>query len=113
MAQRQIINGAFQTALGAPLNGGSLKIRLNTDAQVGTTQLFANTIISVVLDSNGNVAGTVMLWPNDQMSPATAKYIVKALDANGQLIWGPNLVTVPSGVGSYDLSNWVPSVSNV
>lgn len=113
MAQRRIINGAFQNALGAPLNGGSLKIRLNTDAQVGTTQLFASTVVTVPLDANGNVSGTVLLWPNDQMTPTTAAYVVKAFDAAGQLTWGPNLVIIPSGAGSYDLSNWVPSVSNV
>jgi len=45
-------------------------MRLNTDATTGVDQIVAGRIVTVPLDANGNVAGTVLVWPNDQLTPA-------------------------------------------
>lgn len=114
MAQRQIINGSFQDGLGNALASGYITLRLSTDALVATnTQLYASNIINISLDSNGNVSGTVDVWPNDQMTPSTAVYVAKVFNSKGQLCWGPHGVTVPSGAGSYDISNWSTSVGAI
>ena len=102
MAQRQIINGGFQLPNRSPLALGYLKMRLNTDATTGADQIVAGRIITVPLDSNGNVSGTVLIWPNDQLSPATV-YVTQAYSAQGQLCWGEEL-SIPSGAGSFSLS---------
>ena len=109
MAQRQIINGGFQDALGNPLNLGYLTMHLNTDAVTGTNvQICAGRVVLVPLDSSGNVSGVVLIWPNDQLTPTDTVYFVQAYSAQGQLAWqGQQLVT--SGGGSFDLNTWVPS----
>jgi hypothetical protein len=110
MAARQIVGGGFQAPNGAPLALGSFTMRLNTDAVVSSSQLAASRVLNVPLDANGNVSGTVLIWPNDQLNPSTTVYVVKVYTANGQLCWGPHQQTVPSGGGTYDISNWVPLV---
>lgn len=108
MAKRRIINGGFQDAKGTPLAAGYMTFRLSTDVLVGTTQVSAELVIQINLDSGGNVDGTVLVWPNDQMSPATAIYNVIVYTAAGEITW-KNQMTIPSGVGSYDLNSWVPT----
>jgi hypothetical protein len=103
MAQRQIINGGFQLPNALPLALGYLKMRLNTDATTGVDQIVAGRIVTVPLDANGNVAGTVLVWPNDQLTPANTVYVTQAFSASGQLCWSEEL-SIPSGAGSYSLS---------
>jgi hypothetical protein len=108
MAARQIINGGFQAADGSALALGTLKFRLNTDAVTsGNEQIVAGRIVSVPLDSSGNVSGTVDIWPNDQLTPTDTVYIVTAISARGEISWRSEQV-IPSGVGSFDLNTWIP-----
>jgi hypothetical protein len=106
-AKRQITGGNFQDALGHPLDAGYLTFRLNTDAHAGAIQVVAGSVVTVPLDSNGSVSGTVYIWPNDQLVPSDTVYIVTAYSAAGQQVWRSEQ-TIPSGVGSFDLNTWVP-----
>lgn len=104
MAQRQVVKGNFQDCLGNPLALGYLTWRLNTDAVTGTNvQVTAGRVLNVPLDSFGNVLGTVAIWPNDQLTPSSTVYIVKAYTAQGQLAWTNPTFSLPSGAGSYSL----------
>jgi hypothetical protein len=105
MAQRQI-TGTWQLANGAPLALGYLKIRLNVDAStlgLGGDQITAGTIITVQLDANGSIVGTVLLWPNDTLTPINTVYIIQAYSASGQKCWYSE-VAIPSGAGAFSLN---------
>lgn len=108
MAKRTIIGGAFQDAAGNALAGGKITFRLNTDAQVGTVQVSSGIVTSLNLDSNGDVSGVVQLWPNDQMTPSTAVYIMTVMKASGQVARSSQQV-IPSGIGSYNLNTMIPT----
>lgn len=111
MAKRQIINGGFQDALGNPLNGGTLKMRLTTDAKAGVTgpQVCAGIIFSFTLGATGSVAATgAVIWPNDQLTPTTTAYVATASTASGIQGW-KNQIVVPSGTGPFDLNTLVPN----
>ena len=110
MAKRQIYGGNFQDAAGNPLNGGMVTFRLTTDAQVVDSQIMAKIITKATLDSNGDVSGTVYLWPNDQLTPATV-YRIQAKSASGELVWQSENC-IPSGAGSFDLGSLVPFCYN-
>jgi hypothetical protein len=103
VAQRQIINGGFQLPNGSPLALGYLKMRLNVDATTGVDQIVAGRVVTVPLDSNGNISGAVLVWPNDQLIPINTVYVTQAFSASGQLCWHEEL-SIPSGAGSYSLS---------
>ncbi len=103
MAVRQIVGGSWQDSLGNPLALGYLTFRLNTDGQSGV-QVSAGRLVTIPLDSTGNIAGTVLLWPNDQLTPAGTTYSIIAYTAAGQSIWQNQKFTLPSGVGAYDFS---------
>lgn len=107
MAKRQIIGGAFQDAAGNALALGNMTLRLNQDAFVSGTQISAGFVINIPLDSNGNISGTVSVWPNDQLTPATV-YLVIVYNAAGEIAWS-NQQVIPSGVGSFDIGTWIPS----
>lgn len=104
MAQRQIINGNFQDALGNPLALGYLKWRLNVDGTTGSNeQISAGRVTTVPLDVFGNVDGVVEIWPNDQLTPSGTTYTVKAFTFRGQFVWESLVFALPSGVGPYNL----------
>ena len=107
MAKRQITGGLFQDAAGNPLNGGSLTLRLSTDANVADSNITASVTTTATLDSTGNVSGTVYLWPNGQLIPAGTVYRIKVYTATGELAWQSEN-TIPSGAGSFDLGTLVP-----
>lgn len=107
MAKRQIVGGNFQDSSGNPLNGGSVTFRLSTDAVATSTQIAASILTSAVLDANGNISGTVFIWPNDQLNPATTVYRITAYSAKGQQVWQSENV-IPSGVGSFDIGTLIP-----
>lgn len=112
--KNQISGGAFQDALGNPVALGYMTFELSQDAQVNAnTQLGAGRIITITLDSSGNVAGTQSMWPNDQLSPAGTFYNVSVYTANGQLVWGPNAQQVLSTPSPYDIGVWVPAAVNI
>lgn len=110
----QITGGGFQDAEGNPLAGGSLVFQLSQDSSVNNgTEIAAGIKISVLLDSGGNVSGTVNIWPNDVISPANTFYNVTAYTANGQLVWGPNSQQVLSSPSPFNIGAWVPGSVNV
>ena len=96
MAQRQIINGGWQDSLGNPLALGYLTFRLTTDGQSGV-QVVAGRLVTVPLDATGNIAGTVLLWTNDSISPAGTTYAITAYTAQGQIAWQNPKFTLPAG----------------
>ena len=97
MAKRLISGGGFQDASGAPIAGGKVTFRLNTDATAGDCQLAAGRIISFELDDYGNLSGYI--WPNDQMTPDNTVYIAKCYTASGQLVWEAQFyITTPSDI---------------
>lgn len=101
MAQRRIINGNFQDALGNRLAFGYLTCRLNIDGVTDDNdQVAAGRVVTVPLDNFGNIDGTVSLWPNEQLSPDTV-YLVKAYSAEGQLVWRSE-ISIPSGGTPYN-----------
>lgn len=107
MAVRQIVGGAFQDAAGNPLNGGSVTFRLSTDAVASGTQVSAPILTSAVLDANGNISGTVNIWPNDQLNPTTTVYRIKVYTVTGLLAWQSEN-TIPSGAGTFDIGTLTP-----
>ena len=107
MVKRQIIGGNFQDPLGNPVALGYLTIRLNQDGVASDSQISAGFLIKIPLDINGNIAGTVDVWPNDQITPTTV-YFVDAYTASGENIWS-NQQVIPSGAGSFDIGTWIPN----
>jgi hypothetical protein len=109
--QNQIVGGAFQDFEGSVLANGYLTMQLSHDAQesVGPGQVVAGYPRHVPLDANGNIAGTVLVWPNDQLDPANTFYIINAFRHDGVLAWGPQFQTVSSSPSPFNVGVWVPN----
>jgi hypothetical protein len=110
--KNQIIGGAFQDAQGNTLANGYLVLQLSHDEQesVDPGQVVSGYTLKVPLDTNGNVAGTVYVWPNDQLSPINSYYIVNAYRSDGTLAWqAPQYQTITSTTSPFNLGSWVPS----
>jgi hypothetical protein len=87
-SQNTITGGGYQDAKGNPLALGYLRLELTADAQIPAIgQLCSGTVVKVSLDANGNVSGTVNVWPNDVLNPATTQYRIFAYTATGQLVF--------------------------
>lgn len=102
MSQRQITGGGFQTPSGEPLAFGYLLMRLNTDATTGVDQICAGRIVNIPLDAFGNILGTILIWPNDILSPANTVYVTQAFSAAGLKVWESEL-SIPSGATPFSL----------
>jgi hypothetical protein len=106
-----IYGGAFQDASGNTLANGYLTMQLSHDEQesVDPGQVVSGLSLRVPLDANGNIVGTVYVWPNDQLDPSNSYYIVNAYRRDGTLAWGaPQFVSVPSSPSPYNVGNWIP-----
>lgn len=94
----------FQDATGAPLAGGRMTIRLNTDASTDSAlgpQVVAGRLSAVTLDNTGSCS--IPLWPNDQLSPPNTVYLVKAYTVLGQLAWSGPVIVVTGGPDNFIL----------
>lgn len=110
--KNQIVGGAFQDLAGSVLANGYLTLQLSHDEQesVDPGEVGAGNSIRVPLDAEGNIAGTVTVWPNDQLNPANSYYTVNAFTRSGVSAWmAPQYQVVPSSPSPFNVGNWVPS----
>src|SRR5260370_13575457 len=87
-------------------------MQLSHDAEqsVGPGQVVAGYPRSVPLDANGNIAGTVLVWPSDQLNPANTYYIVNAYRYDGTLAWAaPQFQAVTTSPSPFNVGTWVPN----
>jgi len=83
----------FQNADGTPVANGTLQIRLNVNGSVNDTQIQTN-FSTVSLDSSGNILGSPTFWPNVDINPTGTYYILSVYSQLGQLVGGPNILTI-------------------
>lgn len=93
MAKISLPITSFLDGSGMPLANGYLSIRLNIDGAASSSQLCA-TLCKLALDANGQVTGTPTFWPNGEILPAGTYYILRVYGQDGQLVSGPNIVTI-------------------
>jgi hypothetical protein len=93
MPRTALTVNTFQNPDGSPVANGYLLISLNQDGSVNNTQLQFNQV-KVLLDSSGVITGSPTFWPNASISPPGTYYIISVYSASGQLVAGPNKLTV-------------------
>lgn len=116
MAVNQITGGAFQDSEGNPLTEGTLVLTLNRDAYTDntfSTLVCAGQSLEITLDANGNIASTEGVWPNDQLLDVWSLttdtyYTAKAITAEGQLAWGPNVIYILSTPSPFVITSIAP-----
>jgi hypothetical protein len=107
----QIQGGAFQDFEGNPLANGYLTMQLSHDSQepVDPGEIVAGYPLRIPLDANGNIAGAVFVWPNDQLTPAGSYYLVNTYRANGtQAGLNQQNYLVPSSPSPFNVGTWIP-----
>jgi hypothetical protein len=107
-----LTGGAFQDASGNPIANGYILVYLNQNGVTSNTpgqQLASGQVIKLTLGSDGNLVAGQKLWPNDGILPAGTTYVATLHAANGQVLWGPNTVSVLSTPSPYDIGAWVPT----
>lgn len=114
----QITGGAFQDLEGSVLANGYLTMQLSHDEQFSFSsggddpdgQVVGGSTRRIPLDANGNINGTVYVWPNDQLNPANSYYIVNAYRRDGVQAWlSPQYQTVTSSPSPFNVGAWVPN----
>ncbi len=99
----QVVGGSFSDSAGNLLVNGYLIFQLTQDITVNTNvQICSGRTIRVDLNSTGSIPTlpVTSFWPGT--------YLVSAYSASGQLVWGPNMVSVTSSPSPYDIGVWVP-----
>ncbi len=112
MALVLLTGGAYQDFGANPLANGYLTMALSHDEQEpsGPSQVVGGLVLKVPLDGNGNVSGTVNIWPNDVLSPACSYYVVNAYKSDGTQAWkAPQFYTIASSPNPLNLGNIVPN----
>ncbi len=110
--KNQITGGAFQDFEGNVLANGYLTMQLSHDEgeSVDPGQVVGGLSLRVPLDPFGNIAGTVLVWPNDQLNPANSYYVVNAYRRDGTQAWlSPQFQTVTTSPSPFNVGAWVPN----
>jgi len=92
MATKQSVTLTFVDPADTPLAGGSVHIMLSVDISTVAAngpQISAQRVVKATLDGSGSC--TVLLWPNNLLSPAGSVYFVTAYTALGQHAWSGQL----------------------
>ena len=93
MARQPLVVNTFQYPDGTPVANGYLIFRLSVDGSVNDTQI-QRTFTKILLNSSGVVTGSPMFWPNSAILPAGSYYVMTVYSAVGQIVAGPNKVTI-------------------
>ena len=93
MSRIALTVNTFQTPDGKPVALGKLTFRLVIDGSVSNEQIQSNKVV-IPLNSSGVIAGSPTFWPNASIAPPGTYYVQSVYTAAGQLVSGPNLVTV-------------------
>jgi hypothetical protein len=93
MAKIPLVVNTFVDASGAPIANGYLIVRLNVDGSVNDTQL-GSAFAKLLLNSSGQIVTGPIFWPNASIAPPGTYYIQSVYTAAGQLVSGPNKITV-------------------
>jgi hypothetical protein len=83
----------FQLPNGLPVALGTITMRLNQIGSVNVTQLGVQ-FTAIKLDANGMITGSPTFWHNSDISPSGTYYIQTVYSSTGQVVAGPNVVTV-------------------
>lgn len=104
MAQTAFPITTFVLPNGSPVALGWITLHLNKDCQYtatsGAGQVGSRIKIKVNLDSNGDIEGAPVFWPNSELLPNDSVYIMSVYRADGQRVLGPVDVTVGPTAGA-------------
>jgi hypothetical protein len=100
------ISGTFLREDGSPASGATLTLKLNQDASSPSGQIMA-ALISIVLDSTGNIPSGTQIWCNDELSPATTFYHATVQDGSSGTAYRERLVI--AGNSPINLNSIVPA----
>ena len=94
MAQASFPVTTFTDANDNPLANGYALISMSTDVQSSGGQICAGAAERVTLNASGVMSAVPQVWPNNELSPIGSTYILSAYTADGELVYGPEPVTV-------------------
>jgi hypothetical protein len=83
----------YQYPDGNPVANGTLDVRLSQDGMANDTQVQRN-FSRVALDSSGVITGSPTFWHNSDISPSGTYYVFNVYNKQGQLVAGPNKITI-------------------
>ncbi|SRR5216683_2529759 len=99
--------GTFRDIGGQPLANGYLDISLSaSEAWVNGQIQLGRTTERIFLDGNGSIAGTVLLYPNDAISPPGSQYTLQVFTADGRRSWKqPHLFVMQGRPTPFDIGS--------
>jgi hypothetical protein len=99
--------GPFVDVRGNPVSNGTLLMQLPQDGRVtaNTGQVTAGVMLTIPLDVNGNISGTIALVPTTALSPTGLQYTCWVQNSGGAQVWGPHKESVSNGVFNI-AQNW-------
>lgn len=112
MSLNTLQGGGFADVTGVPLANGYLTFSLSHDEQDsgGPHQVVGGLVRKILLDNNGNAAGSQTIENNDTMAPSGSYYTVNAYASDGRQVWrSPQYVTVVSTSSPFNLGSITPT----
>lgn len=88
---KTLSGGGFQYPNAVAVASGTLQLALSIDATVIGTGQIAPQVVTIALDTNGDVSGTPQVYGNDELSPDGTVYTAQVVDSNGARVYGPQL----------------------
>ena len=76
----------YQLSNAEPVANGYLLISLSMDGNASGNSICAGASAKIPLDQNGNIEGSPLFFPNDQILPSGTSYLVEVFTAQGELV---------------------------
>lgn len=105
----KIITGTWKYSNTSPVANGILYLTLSQNATVASIGQIAPQLITIQLNSSGQIPANTSIYANDELTPADTTYLATVIAFGGEKVWSQDFFSI-TGSSPINLNSIIPTV---